>query len=144
VSGGALLKRAGAQVYQDMVFAFATAVSGFGAWVFDDSGTSGSYQILVTEVDGTQSTSSAIDGAMGGSFWVEGFLGVTSDLGITEIFIRGVDLSSARFYEVDHLQISTQAPIPVPAPISVPEPGTLALLGIGLAGIGLTRRRKKV
>jgi hypothetical protein len=34
--------------------------------------------------------------------------------------------------------------IRISSAVSVPEPGTLALLGIGLAGIGFTRRRKKV
>ena len=28
--------------------------------------------------------------------------------------------------------------------VDVPEPGTLALLGLGLAGMGMTRRKKKV
>jgi len=33
---------------------------------------------------------------------------------------------------------------PGPGPFPAPEPGTLALFGIGLAGMGLTRRRKKI
>ena len=30
----------------------------------------------------------------------------------------------------------------VPAPVPVPEPGTLALMGVGMAGLLLTRRRR--
>ena len=33
---------------------------------------------------------------------------------------------------------------PPTTPPSIPEPGTLALYGLGLAGLGVTRRRKTV
>lgn len=62
-----------------------------------------------------------------GTFY--GFSGISFD----RIVITATGSNDA--YLLDRLQYRG-------APNSVPEPGTLALLGLGLAGVGLTRRRR--
>jgi len=58
----------------------------------------------------------------------------TTFTGFTSLISLAVTSSDGAFPVMDDLTLST----------SVPEPGTLALLGIGLAAMGLSRRRRKV
>jgi len=59
--------------------------------------------------------------------------------------IVDVDISSGYSSTGFNALYSTVPPPTLPPPpTSVPEPGTIALLGIGLIGIGLTRRRRKI
>jgi hypothetical protein len=135
----AVLNRFGATIHGDTVFFFDSPGAGIGAWLFDEGGsTAESFVLQVTEAGGSVFTSPVLESGNGTTRFVEGFLGVTSTVGITEARFRVVDgvtgLPVLRPYALDHLQIGR----PV-API--PAPGALALGSLGMGLVAYLRRR---
>ena len=61
------------------------------------------------------------------------FLGLTDDRGIMSITIGTESLSQRHFWVIDNLTIAAEAPIPA----------TLSLFGLGLAGLGWSRRKSR-
>lgn len=85
---------------------------------------------------GTTTFSALLDNIVVESFTAGTTLNQASNFyGFTNIVFDEIRiLSNTTFFQMDNLQLS---------PSSVPEPGTLALLGLGLAGLLVPKRRNR-
>ena len=118
-----------------------------------DGITGDSYDIEATRITMTQADGGFSSGAFNGVRFsdilgtIDDIVGVTINVALTAY--AGFDASRISFdanniwFNVESLGAPGVLVVDV-AFASVPEPGTLALLGLGLAGMGMTRRKKKV
>jgi len=108
------------------VFTFDTPILSFGA-NFDL--TPGGAGLGLQIVAGTETLSVEIPSTFTGQFF-----GFTANAAITSVtFLAGTDAGLAETYNADNFVYT-----------SVPAPGTLALMGLGLAAFGVSRKRYHV
>lgn len=111
---------------QDTTFTFSPGVFGMGGF-WDLSGPGGPGTSIVAKTSTSVFDLGTIPSSTGGTFW-----GFTIDEALTDIyFIEGPQYAlGVETYTLDNMVMA------------VPEPGSLALLGAGLLGLGFCRRKR--
>jgi choice-of-anchor A domain-containing protein len=103
------------QRHSRISFTFSEPVEGFGTWVFDDtSAIQQSFRMIVTDASGSVSVSPILESGNGFSHAIEGFIGVTSAVGITKVSIENLEEQQqcrrpgVSYFELDHVQIGNR------------------------------------